>query len=304
MEVRMRKCFLLFLTAVLLTFLAVPASALNYEFYHFALRDYNGDGIANGKDHYRYGFKVTNDDGSWADTTNWQAVASGHWRGDDRQPIQGGHSYYGAFNSQTYSKENYWKASFEVLNSTIQNNITKIELFDGDSKSVARHFVHPIANNPNDLPSYGGFDSNSVTWSRTTDGYIFRWDPILTPSSWSTNPMAVEDSDYKFSLANWDGPGYEILFSVGEGQKELFLSDDLLGVSDAWTLQFQRRFINPWYSTEYCRENYHWLRSYGKERQISLKVGASSVPEPTVLLLLGIGIVGLAGVRKVPFFKI
>ena len=53
----MKRMFLLsIMVMTALMVLSSNASASTYRFYHVAVRDFNGDGAVNGKDHIRYGF--------------------------------------------------------------------------------------------------------------------------------------------------------------------------------------------------------------------------------------------------------
>jgi hypothetical protein len=262
------------------TFISLPAlAAMTYEFYHVALRDYNGDGSSNGDDHVRYGFTMQNENGSWADLSGWKARA---YDGDNSEietkDIEGGTAYQSASNSQTYSESNYWRARFG------SNGIKTIELDDGQGNIYATHQVNlPDTTQP--FNSYNGFDVNSVSWQRQTNGWLFSWDDILDPS---TDP-----SSYRFSLNDPDW-SYEILFTLDVSQTEQFLSDDLLGVSDTWRLQFQQRFANP----DQNAANSNWLRSYGMIRDISLSESPIATPIPGSIWLLGGGLIGLINFRR------
>ena len=276
----MKKCFPVLFLILLFAFTSLPAAAYNYEFHHVAVRDYNGDGLYNGRDHVRYGFKVTDNDGSWPDITGWQAQA--HINSDESMitNVGGGTPYFGAFNSQTYSQENYWAAKF---NST--QLFSSVDLVDSNGNTMESHIVNlPDLSQP--FNAYNGFDVGSVSWQRQSGGWLFAWDGIAIPSS--------EASSYRFTLNNWENLGYEILFSIEEDQTELFLSDDLLGVADSWVLQFQQRFTNPNNSVE----NYNWIRSYGAARDIILNNGTLHTPIPGAVWLLGSGLVGLIGFKK------
>ena len=276
----MRKCFLGLFLILLFTFISLPAlAATTYEFYHAAFRDFNGDGLNNGGDHVRYGFNMKNDDGSWADLSGWKARAyDENYNEIGTEDIGGGTPYQSAYNSQTYSEDNYWRAKFAA------NGIKNLELDDGQGNIYATHQVNlPDITQP--FNSYNGFDVNSVSWQRQTDGWLFSWDGIIDPS---TDP-----SSYRFNLndPNWS---YEILFTLNESQTELFLSDVLLGVSDNWSLQFQQRFANPNQSAE----NQIWLRSYGMSREISLSGGPIATPIPGSIWLLSAGFIGIINIRR------
>jgi hypothetical protein len=279
----MRKYFLSVFLILLLYFVALPASAFTYEFYHVAFRDYNGNGTMEADDHVRYGFKMTNNDGTWPDLTNWRVRADVPYEGSIASQyanVGGGSPYMSAFNSQTYSEDNYWSAKF---GSQLSVDMVAIHLADPDWNIMHSHQVS--------LPSlpastYNGFDANSVTWVRDNGGWLFSWDGIASPST--------EESSYRFSLSNWGDVGHEILFSLDVGQTELLLSDDLLSVANSWVLQFQQRFANP----DDTVDNSTWLRSYGAPRDISLSAGPVPTPLPGAAWLMGSGLVGLISIRR------
>jgi hypothetical protein len=274
----MKKYFLGIFLFFLLLFVTLPASAFNYEFYHVAVRDYNGDAVFNNGDHMRYGFKLTNADGSWADLTGWKALGWNESGLLETVDVGGGVPYLGAYNTQSYSEDNYWAAKFHV------NGIKFVHLRTAEGDNLSSHPITlPDITQP--FSSYNGFDADSVTWQRHTGGWLFSWDEIASPST--------EPSSYRISLAD-DSWAHEILFTLNENQTELFLTDELMGVSDIWQLQFQQRFANP----DQDADNFNWLRSYGMTRDISLGGGPLPTPIPGSIWLLGTGLIGIFRFRK------
>lgn len=247
----------------------------NYQLYHIAARDYNGNGNFdyNG-DVIRYGFTFNDLN---TETGGWYAKAYDSSGKFLQGKMIGSSMYNESDGVSSWQSAGYWRANFDV------NGIETVKLYNAAGIEQASHAVTlPDIGAP--MSVYNGHNPLSVSWVRDGDGVLISWDSIAFPNS---------DSSYRLSLDHWSSTGnYSILSTIEYDQTNMWLPDTLLGVVDFWNLQFQERFEN-----EGLGENFSWLRSYSgmiKDCDFS----TSSVPIPGSALLLFSGLFGLSVIRR------
>ena len=300
----MKNLLVLFISiAIAISSLSV-VSAATYEFYHVAVRDFNGDGHYNdmpgyNADRIRYGFKYTPDPASGVQL-------QARLYGDDingnptnelqRMDVNKPWLYKESYNGSAWVDERYDAVNFLPANDTqwySGSDVRRVELFtsiDGGATwdSFQNHMVN-LPDTSSQFSAYDGIDVHNVSWEILGDGSLkFNW----------AAPGANENWDYRFTLSGeFGGQQYDFLNYLTGNETSTILGADLLaGLGNEWGLQFQQRFHN----TDFGVDNGTWIRSYSDWVNIDISSNGTTapVPIPASILLLGSGIIGLVGFKR------
>ena len=279
----MKRLLSLFVLA--LAVLLVPSSDVlssSYQFYHVAVRDFNGDGVFNNtgtQDIVRYGFTF---DGP-QDTTGWFAVASSKTQTEQYNFGSSGLVYKESDGTSAWQDYEYWGANF--VNT---NNINNLKLYDNHGNIVADHNVNLPPNYMNDtFSAYSGIDVHNISWNVVSNGIQFSFEPPGISDRWT----------YRFTLnGNYGGVNYDFLIPIYGAEEDVFISNDLLdGLGGDWYLEFQQRFEGP----DSGYDNFNWIRSQSGGVMIDISQnGTTAVPIPGAALLLGSGLLSFFGLRR------
>ncbi len=272
----MKRSYLFLLCLSLISFSFTLAHASTYEFYHTAVRDFNGNGTIDGPDHVRVGWTM-HDTGSGI-----PAEMSVVWTGSD-----------GSDHTIDFCRPDRYKESWKAGDTSFEDgvyyrakiddvSINRVQIFGDMGARVGDEYVKVDYA----MRAYNGPDMNSLSWEKQGDQWLFSWD---APGTW--NP----DSEYRFTLSNFGDPNtignWDITRKFVNGDTSVMIADALFqeagGSGIAWAVGFQERFANP---EDF--DNANWLRSYSP-------TGGEFVPTPipAAVWLFGSGLLGLVGIR-------
>ncbi len=286
----MKNLFILIISIAIAIGSLSNVSAATYEFYHVAVRDYDGDAVFNNGDVVRYGFTYNKADptDTYPDTSGWYARAYDSGGTQIQQVNVGGGSHYQEAygtgeTAGTWSEVNYWKANFGV------NGITSVKLFDSSHGLLESHKVN-LPDNTQPLSSYNGFNPLSLSWEKQAYGVMLSWDGI-TPTDGSSYRLELSTPSWSHSIFQY----------LNGTEDSLYIPNSLFEpVGNIWNFGFQERFKNPLYATDGTSDNFNWLRTYSGNFQIDLSTSGSMIPTPIPgsILLLGSGIIGLLSFNR------
>ena len=189
----MKNLLVLFISIAIVISSFSIVSAATYEFYHVAVRDFNGDGAVNGNDHIRYGFTGGDDTGA---PTTAKLFSSG---GTELQSktIGSPWNYQESFNGGAWTDLSYIGVKFDYQ--PIPEGAI-VKLYNPTDELIADHNV-TIPSNP--LPSaYNGYDPMTLNWQWDGMGNLqMNWDAISSPSTLANSHRFVME-------ANIDGTFY------------------------------------------------------------------------------------------------